>query len=244
MFRIAVCDCDEKEESRRVFINKTVGSVFDRIKVEISYFTDGENLIASLKNEKPYQLVFMGTVLKDMRGFDAVKRIKKITPEVDVVYVLPGEDYSLKESGAQGFDYFVKPVSPAKLRNALSRRLSERFCVYDGYLNVCFQRSIKQIPLHRVYYFERIGRKLAARMKGDDSTFCGKLDDIEKPLLENGFIRCHKSFIINADTILKMDGSTITLLGGRDITVSRTYYDSVCEELAKRKIPITGEFKK
>lgn len=244
MFRIAVCDCEDIPESVREATNNMMGSVLDKIKCEISYFTCGKDLIASLKSESPYQLVFVPERLRDMSGLSAVTALKKITPEVEVIYILPNSEAVSEEFGKLNFDCFIKPVSPSKLRNAFSRRLSERFCVFDGYLNVCFQRSMKQIPLHRVYYFERDKRRIVAQMKGDENSFCGKLENIEKPLADNGFVRCHKSFIVNTDTVIKLDGNKLFLPGGREITVSISCYDDVCEALRKKKIPIAGSLKK
>lgn len=244
MFRVAVCDCEGLDENSRKIINNMISSVLDKIKCEVSFFTYGKDLIASLENEKTYQLVFTAIKLRDMSGAEAVKSLKTIIPDVDVIYAASADETVSEEYGELNADYFIRPVSPSKFRSVLSRRISERFCVYDGFLNVCFQRSMKQIPLHRVYYFERVERKLIARMRGGDSPFCGKFENIEKPLADNGFIRCHKSFIVNIDMIRGMVDNRIILPGNREVAVSISCYDNVRETLRKKKIPIAGSLKK
>lgn len=217
--------------------------MLDKIKFEVSYYDSGEKLINSSKSGVHYRLIFMGTCLRDMSGYDAAKRIEKINPDVDIIYVSPEKTVS-KEYGVKNSDYFVKPVSLLKIRGVLSRRLSERFRVHNGFLNVCFQRSIKHIPLHRVYYFERCSRRLTARVRGSDVPFYGNLEDIEKSLADYGFIRCHQSFLVNTDMVRKLDGNKLFISGGGEVAVSRSYYNEVCNALAEKKIPITGSIKK
>lgn len=244
MFQIAVCDGEPKSAGQRELIKDVCGSVLDDIKFDILFFDSGEGLVASLKNSAKYQLVFLGTCLADMSGYNAAREIKAVSPDTDIVYIAPDEDSVSEEYGELNADYFVKPLSPVKFRSVLSRRLSERFRVYDGFLNVCSQRSVKQIPLHRVYYFERSRRRLTARTKGGDIPFYGNLENLENSLIDCGFFRSHQSFLVNTALVRKMYGNKLVLSDGREVSVSRSYYSGVCGILKSREIPITESFRK
>lgn len=59
------------------------------------------------------------------------------------------------------------------------------------------QNSTYRISYKDILYFQSTGRKINIVMKKEIRTFYGKLNEIEKRIPENVFLRIHKSYLVN-----------------------------------------------
>ena len=57
-----------------------------------------------------------------------------------------------------------------------------------------------------------------------------KLDEIEESLLPYGFIRCHRSYLINLRYVTKVSNYLLTLKTGETFTIPRARYKWVKEQ--------------
>ena len=65
---------------------------------------------------------------------------------------------------------------------------------------------------------------------GGRITFNGKLDDIEKQLKRAGFLRIHRSFLVNSSKITKITAAQVHL-GELQLPISRSYQKSATKWL-------------
>jgi hypothetical protein len=84
----------------------------------------------------------------------------------------------------------------------------------------------QRIPLNRVIYFESEKRKIIAHLLTEDISFYAKLDEVEKLIEGKGFVRCHKSYMVNQSMIDSVSRTEITVQGIQ-IPMSRKYYESM-----------------
>jgi two-component system chemotaxis response regulator CheY len=92
----------------------------------VSESIDGYSSIAAYKKYKP-DLVTMDITMPDMDGITAVKKIKEIDADANVIMVTShGQEAMVMDalkSGAKG--YILKPISPEKLREAIGKIFTE-----------------------------------------------------------------------------------------------------------------------
>ena len=58
----------------------------------------------------------------------------------------------------------------------------------------------------------------------------GKLSDFEPFLLEHGFCRCHKNYLVNMEHIDKLEGEMFYLTCGKSVKISRAFLRSAKKE--------------
>ena len=63
------------------------------------------------------------------------------------------------------------------------------------------QNSTYRISYKDILYFQSTGRKINIVMKKEIRTFYGKLNEIEKRIPENVFLRIHKSYLVNKNYV-------------------------------------------
>lgn len=92
------------------------------------------------------------------------------------------------------------------------------------------RQSVHRIPYDQIYYFEARDKKCYLRLKAEEYAFYDTLGHLAERLPAN-FIRCHKSFLVNADRVETFDRKDrqLVLGGGLMLPVSRSYYTGVKE---------------
>lgn len=81
-----------------------------------------------------------------------------------------------------------------------------------------------RIPYDQIFYLEAREKKIYVRLRDREIPFYDTMDELEKKL-PDGFIRCHRSFIVNQSYIDKilLSQSEICLLQGISVPLSRSY---------------------
>ncbi|MBR1629546.1 MAG: LytTR family transcriptional regulator DNA-binding domain-containing protein [Lachnospiraceae bacterium] len=81
-----------------------------------------------------------------------------------------------------------------------------------------------RIPYADIFYFETKEKKVFARTKNDEYGFYDTLDHLQSRLPED-FVRCHRSFIINANKLIGvyLSNNYVELADGFEIPLSRSY---------------------
>lgn len=80
------------------------------------------------------------------------------------------------------------------------------------------------IPYEQIYYIEAMDKKVYICSGADEYGFYETLDTLES-MLPEGFLRCHRSFIVNSGKITKvaLSQNTIFLNDGYEVPLSRSY---------------------
>lgn len=80
------------------------------------------------------------------------------------------------------------------------------------------------VPYDQIYYFEAMEKKVYVCTGVDEFGFYGTLDGLMEELPE-GFMRCHRSFIVNTKKVLKvaLSKNTIYLDDEYEVPLSRSY---------------------
>lgn len=92
------------------------------------------------------------------------------------------------------------------------------------------------IEYDKILFFESREKKVFLSTEREEYGFYDTLDELESKLGET-FIRCHRSYIVNALRISKVEinAGRITLDDGTELPLSRSYKPAVKEYLGKRK---------
>lgn len=93
-------------------------------------------------------------------------------------------------------------------------------------------RSLR-IPYDAIRYFESGRRRVVVHTSDENDlcSFAATLDSVQKSLPEDLFVRCHQSFLVNADAVRGVDrpGRALELEGGSSVSVSDRYWRTVVD---------------
>ncbi len=130
-------------------------------------------------------------------------------------------------------ELLIKPYTKEQMKNKM-RDLLSNYCnkVCGDKSEDIFVLEAKdgktRIPYNQIYYFEARDKKIYVRVLKAEYPFYTTLDELEERLPE-GFVRCHRSYIVNWKMVEKVDLSGGELLLADDLYVpfSRTYRDTL-----------------
>lgn len=131
--------------------------------------------------------------------------------------------------------FFIKPVETGDIEILLGD-IYRDFLNIEGVgsyiFNVNIGSTIYRIEYDQILYFEAFQKKVYIHTSNQRIGYYDSLSSLESRLGEQ-FIRCHKSYIINKDKVLRIDFSDnrIVMENGAEIDISRTYKHGIKENL-------------
>ncbi len=137
-----------------------------------------------------------------------------------MIFVTILKEYVLYAFEVEAADYIYKPIELHRLEKALKRvikRLENQYkkCIFVQTKNYC-----KTIYLEEIYYIEVINRKIYVYTQNGIIEYYGKLQEVQYQLDER-FIKCHRSYIINIDYLSHYENGMIQMKNGSTVPVSR-----------------------
>ena len=189
----------------------------------------------TLLDESPYDAVFLDVRMPELSGLDAVPLVERRVHPPDVVFVTAYDEHALKAFELAAVDYLLKPVAEARLRRTLERLLARRSGAEAA-------PSIDKLPVEGeeesrtvfvrfadVRYVEARGHVTFAKTFDRTHRTRFTLADLERRLAPHGFVRVHRSYLVNLERIGELEpffsGTQILRVDDRErteIPVSRS----------------------
>jgi len=244
--RLRVLIADD-ERPARSFLAALLRS-FDDVEL-VGEAASGAEALQLIESVKP-DLALLDLQMPELDGLSVVRLLRGRRPPV-VAFVTAYDEYAVRAFEVNAVDYLLKPVSAARLREALSRaqeRLEQaelraqsiqqaRAAAADyeaakppGYADRLPIRQGDQIllvPVTQIASVEADGELLhVTTVRNERHTLAYRLKDLEERLDPARFIRLGRGELANVDMITKvhtMPGGTyvVSLQNGQQLPVSR-----------------------
>lgn len=218
--RIAICD-DLKSERQKAI--EALNSVIKNVSV--NEFDNGNELLKS-HTLRPYDLIILDILMPKISGIDTAAALRKKDAKTPIVFMSTTEEFGVQSYRVLAFDYLLKPIDKGQLRACIKRLLSQRE-KKQHYITVTYSGIETKIVLSNIQCLESKLRKVIFTLSENrEIEIIAKLTDYEQFLLDHGFCRCHKSYLVNIEHIDRIAGDIFYLTGGKAIKISRTYLKS------------------
>lgn len=218
MIKIGICDEDT------TFIDSlydTISSVMFSIDDwEAQIFHSSAEITQAIEDSTfDCQLVFIDIMIKN--GLDTARFIFEHAHYANIIFITYSKDYVRESCHCQTFAYLLKPVSPNDISNELQRYI-KTLNMSSKYLSIVTSGMNHSIPIDSIYYIESNRHKVIIHTTGEDYECYRKLNELEETLKEEGFLRCHQSFLVS---MRHVTDSTLTHFKIREIEIpiSRRY---------------------
>ena len=165
-------------------------------------------------NNNPVDLVFLDVHLRGMSGLDMLGCIQK---PVQSVIVSTYKSYAVDAFDMNATDYLVKPVTFERFKKACSKALKlyqyeQLSSAADPALMVNVQYRLIKIDYQRILFIEGMKDYIRIHLNDDKPvTTHMTMKAAELRLREHGFVRIHKSFIINVNRIRSVHRSVVQI---------------------------------
>lgn len=227
MYRIAVCD-DEPSivlENQAMLCRILEARRFRReIDYSVTGFSTAEPLLASLR-ERPFQLLVLDIELARENGVELAARLRESQVACSIIYITSYEEYMPASFATRPLDYLMKPVDEDKLAKAIDWDLRTNF--RPERLTLPVRGGFRKLAVRDILYAEAVNHKSAVHLPGEEIPVSLSFRELLSLLRGDTFCRCHHSFVVNLEHVLKQTTRGLLLDTEMEIPVSRTYRQEV-----------------
>ena len=233
MLRVAICD-DDPAICR--LLERMIAQVNrQQLMVEaVESYDQSTVLWQVLLAGQVYDVLFLDIQMPELDGITLGRKIRQELGDEDLqlVYISGDVSHALDLYDNYPLHFLVKDdkLTLEKVREVLLRaeQLADNGREHFAYMK---DRLMVQTPIAEIVYFESARKQIHMyTTDGGRITFNGKLDDIEKQLKRAGFLRIHRSFLVNSSKITKITAAQVHL-GELQLPISRSYQKSATKWL-------------
>lgn len=218
----AVCD---DEEDVRVYMRKILMKEFilHGYNPEIYFFDSPEALLRDM-SVRTFQIIFM-----DIEFSDGRKKIKVMEQIIELSGEKPLFLIYVSNHDELVFDTFkYRPfwfVRKSRLKVEIGSIIKELCKCFDEKKEeqILIEKDGRIIPIKvcEILYIESFGKEQVIHKLNSKYTVFLKMGEIEKKLQTKGFIRVHRSYLVNCHYIKELGNEDAILINGDKIPISR-----------------------
>lgn len=175
-----------------------------------------------MSGEKEYDLFFLDINLGDINGTVLVNALKKMQPDMKIIFVTAYSDYAVQAFELGVEDYIMKPYDGRRLKKMLKkcgfgdgnvrqgeeqkRYIVPRDNAREGTKRIAINTEGKTVfvEMNNIVYIETYNRGCMIHTVGDEYYEGKTIGEFEKRLGDAGFFRSQKSYLINLDKVKEL----------------------------------------
>lgn len=227
MYKFAVCD-DEPEMTE--YISDKISEFFPG-KCEIKRYTNGKSLLADIRSEL-FDAYFLDIGMPDMDGLELAGKIRGDNPFAKIVFVTNHTELAHMGYIYGAFRYVRKNDLERELCEAVLN-LGQLFDLQNGHMNFKTATGEFTKVVKNIKYFEVHGHNVTITCSDIEGQIQvqGTISEYEKRFGDMGFIRIHKSYLVNFKYIASVEKECVYLTDSKKLPLSRNRAND-----AKRRI--------
>ena len=182
-------------------------------------------------------LIFLDIQMPKLNGIDFLKTLQN-PPKV--IFTTAYRDYAIEAFDLDAVDYLLKPIPFGRFLKALSKAFGQIQSAnqniinnddYEPYITtdtliVKSDKKMIKISLKEIIYIESLKDYVIIHLSDKRVVTKQKISFLEQKLVENNFIRIHRSFLISASKIEAFTPSHIDI-HGQHLPIGRSYKSEV-----------------
>ena len=219
MIRIALVEDEESYVATlREFLARYERERGERLQITV--FSDGDEIALNYKSE--YDVILMDIEMRFMDGMTAAEEIRRVDPEVVIIFITNSPQYAIKGYAVDALDYVLKPVSYYAFSQRIDRavtRMNRRR--QQRYLTVATREGTHKLAHDRIDYIEVQAHELIYHTRDGLLTATGSMKELEKSLDSPAFFRCNKGCLVNLEQVDGIRGDD-AIVAGAPVPISRS----------------------
>ena len=237
----------DDEAKGRLALKQKITDYCPEIEV-VAEADNGPEGIFLIEHHKP-SVIFLDIEMPRMNGFDMLEEIKD--KGFHIIFTTAYDQYAIKAIRFSALDYLLKPIDVLELQNAVNRHIIKKQNQNQQLLVSNLLTNLQQkdpgnfklaLSTHEGVFFYEPSEILYCEGENNYTRFAftkhkpmlvsktlGEYDDL---LTEHGFLRIHKSHLVNTKYVSKVDREGSVLMSdGKQLTISKRRKEMVMKTL-------------
>lgn len=226
-YQIVICDDEPKILDN---LSQRIKDAFIQLKLEVEYCctTDSTQVMEYLQTND-VDVIFLDIDMPVFSGMDIAAYLNEKHPQAILVFVTSHDALVYQSFAYRPFGFIRKTHLDEELRDVMNR-IGKELQNRKRDIVINKGQELVRILIQDILYLESEGNYLNIYTKNEVFRIRETMINMEKELLEKGFLRCHKGYLINAEHIEKFKTTEVDLRSGnvfQTIPVGRSYEKEV-----------------
>lgn len=221
--RIILCD-DEPVTIQ--YYREHLSGLFQKLGVEctIDTYTDSGRLLAELYNGSRWDVYFLDIDMPLIGGLELGRKIRELDRSCYLVYISIHRERVYDSLETRPFRFIPKDEFLSRIEPCIRDILADCHMESESDFVVLENRTVLyRYRISDIIYAQSLDKYICLFLTEDKQTesIRYRLSDLEKQLVPHGFIRIHKSYLVNYRFIKSISSASILLDNGRLLPASR-----------------------
>ena len=191
--------------------------------VSIYLFNHGDALINSYQKSH-IEVILLDIMMPLLNGMETAHEIRKNDSVVKIIFLTSSPEFALESYDVKAYSYLLKPVTYEKLEETLNECV-KTFAIDPKHLILKTALGYQKIYFHEIEYAEAQNKKVHFHLRSGN--FIESVDPFhffeDQLSLEDGFFKCHRSYLVYFMNVEHFTSSEITTKSGEKIPIARAY---------------------
>ncbi len=234
MLQIAICD---DESYYREKLQRLISNYLDRrqLSASIRFFVSGEDFLSQSENSVKYDIVFMDISMNELSGIETAMRMRSFHSDTCLVFVTAFIDYALEGYKANAIRYIMKDSLDISVEECMDAILLK---MHKAQVAFSFTEGERNLYTDNIIYIESDKHKSIFHYMETDLIqyqIYSRLDAVEQKLAGCGFLRIHKSYLVNMKHVCRVNNYTAYLDIGLALPIPRSRFRTAKEAFVTYK---------
>lgn len=229
--KIAICD-DEKYDLEKIEyllkqeLQKHSISIF-----EIDTYLSPSEFLWNNEKIMQYDVIFLDINMPQVNGIKVAEKIRELRHDVLLIFITAFLDYSLEGYRLDAIRFLIKDMLEIMMPECVET-IIRKLALQAHKIEYRFVEGKKEVYVDSIVYIESQMHKLLFFLndsKNEPYSLYDKLDNIEEELFKYGFLRTHKSYLVNTKYIKKVSNYKVEIDSGIILPIPREKFQKVKE---------------
>ena len=200
--KIAIC---EDERCQRELIGQYIleHKEYDP-SMKVSSFSSGEAFLEACAKGEEFDILFLDIQMDGINGIEVAHEKRKKSKNTIIFFITGFTEYVSDVFVVDAFQFLQKPVRQELFDREFSRALSKHYAQNKSY-PVDSKAKIINLKLQDIIYLEVLEREITIYTTSGKYSKKGKMDEEEKALMPHGFVRIHRTYLVNMSYIAMIE---------------------------------------
>ena len=232
--RIAICD-DEIEYRERIAEILRNWLTDREYTYTFTNYLSGEEMLQDEEKLCRYDIIFLDVIMQKLNGIQTARKVRQKKCRAYIVFITSYADYAIQGYEVEAVRYILKDQLKPALEDCMGTIL-KKINAQPQFLEIFVNQSIMQIPVVQIRYIENHRHNQMVYLDKKESPLLTRdsLDRFEKELQSHGFMRIHKSYLVNFSYVCDVNNYVVYLKDGTELPVPRPKYRMVKDYFIKQ----------
>ncbi len=221
-----ICLCDDDINALNYYSNRISElSGKNNYAFKIEMFISGESLIFETEdNPNRFNIIIIDIIMQNINGIDTAKILRKYGYNGIIIFLTSSKEFALESFEVDPLNYILKNDNYDRFDNIFLKAAMQVYKNTNKNIVISCKPKNKIINLDTIVYMETLNKKVILhKISGESEEVNSIFRNIYEKVKDNGFVQCHKSYIVNIKYIQRFNKLECILQNNIRVPIGRKY---------------------